>query len=130
VARAHLALPAQNDNARVPYSARSTDPKTIAAVLRLLDRQSIVDNRHACASGSQPTAKLTLAEKATPGASPMTSDPPVPLPPTPAAVENDTRVVITLGDSCREAISSRGGRVRLDEAAFTELTELFGLRSR
>ncbi|MEV4759491.1 hypothetical protein AB0J86_30965 [Micromonospora sp. NPDC049559] len=128
-AEAELSLPPLKQADR-DY-ARSTDSATTGAVLRLLNRQTqIVDNRHACASQSQPTARLLLR---------TATLPPFPTAGTPdasqaaeraAAARSATMITIALGDGCREAVSSRGGRVRLDEAAYRELLALMGIGAR
>jgi hypothetical protein len=120
-----------------PGFARTKDPATIAAVLKLLRRQSaVVDNARACARDDQPGVRLTF--------SPIDLDT---LRPTAervrtqaqrkalmalsrATAQKGTTVVIPLGDSCQEAVSSFGGRVRITDATLKELKRLFGIGAR
>jgi hypothetical protein len=107
---------------------KTTDPVTIAAVLRLLGEQkAVVDDADACASHAQHGARLTLGSAAVEAAaasrtlSPTASRPPDPAP------EDTTTVVITIGGKCQEAVSSDGGRVSLTGATLTRLKYLFGI---
>lgn len=88
-------------------AARTKDQATVAAVIALLRAQSdVVDDAAACANGGQPRAAVSL-ESATP-----------------------TMVVITLGGGCQEAVSSAGGRVRLNDATLARLKTLLGIGAR
>ncbi|GIJ49324.1 hypothetical protein Val02_62100 [Virgisporangium aliadipatigenens] len=123
VAVATLDPPAPDPRTVPDTHRKTTDPNTIAAVLRLLGSQdAVADNRRACATEEQPTARLTLdtvdaPPPATPGVLPP-SDPAGGL----------TSVIISFDDDCREAVSSDGGRVRLSAEALVELQRLFGIR--
>lgn len=103
---------------------RTTDPNTIAAVLRLLGQQStVLDNQHACAAATQPTARLTFDVD-----DPMAR--PVPPPASELPPNTATSIIISLAADCREAVSSAGGRVQLSAAALAELQRLFGVQPR
>ncbi|MBU2670326.1 hypothetical protein KOI35_43175 [Actinoplanes bogorensis] len=101
------------------------DQKTIGSVLRLLrEHKTTVPNGKACASPEQPALRLELDRFVFhPSTSP---DEPKEIP----AGQEQISVVVTLGDSCPEAVSAAGGRVRFDDNAVRELKKLFGLGAR
>jgi hypothetical protein len=117
-----LTLPATA--ARAYYSGPDahgelTDSASIVRLLQAMRAETdVVENAEACANASQQTAQITFL----PTDAPLTqtyepSDPTV------------FRVVIAFG-ACQEAVSSHGGRVRLTDAAVTELKTIFGIGAR
>jgi hypothetical protein len=104
---------------------RSTDPKTITTVLRLLRGQTpAADSGHGCADGTQPTAQLTLRARD------IRLSQTQPRGDIKAILEDTTTIIITLSDNCREAASSRGGRVTLSASALAQLKKLLNVGSR
>lgn len=111
-ASAELTTPDASGKITAAGHRKIKDPTAIGEVLTLLGSQrTVVENTDACASDSQHTARLTLAE----GAAPESAR---------------TTVVISLGKRCQEAVSSDGGRVRLTDATLTQLKSLFGIGAR
>ena len=97
---AELIAPGPDDEI-YPRHSRTTDKAAIADVVRLLRGQTeAVADREACASPAQKGLRLDIGT---------------------------AHVVVALGPHCQEAVSSAGGRVRFDDAAVTELEQLFGI---
>jgi hypothetical protein len=100
----------------------------VARVLDLLrEQEDVVSDSRACAGHRQRTIEIVFSE--------LAENPPIPegtrIPATPRTVRKDvTAVVVALGDGCQEAVSNRGGRVRLDDDTVVELGALFGIRLR
>lgn len=102
----------------------SKDPATAAAVLRLLHMlTSEVRDTDACAGPKQQNVRLQLT-------APTASRSPLTRSQVDAGWSNQTTVIIALGGDCQEAVSSDGGRVRLGDAAVTELKRLLGIGTR
>jgi hypothetical protein len=103
--------------------ASITDPATIAQVLGLMgEHTTTVDRGRACSTQAHPTARLTFraSERRS-----LRLPPPV-NPERVTATFDVTTIIITLADDCYEAVSSRGGRVRLTKPTVDELRRLFG----
>ncbi|WP_250031005.1 hypothetical protein [Paractinoplanes maris] len=96
-----------------------TDRKKVAEIVRLLGRQKTVADTQACARPDQDALRVELRPPARVVELPAKG-------PLPRATSGIT-VVISLGDSCQEAVSSAGGRVRFDGDAVAELEKLFGI---
>jgi hypothetical protein len=95
-----------------------TDDATITRLIQALQAQTdVVESEDACTNVSQETAQITFLPTSS-ARSYQPSDPTV------------FRVVISLGDACQEAVSSHGGRVRISDAAVTELKTIFGIGGR
>jgi hypothetical protein len=100
-AKATLTVPDATGGYSAAGYRATTDPATIAAVLRLLREQtSVVDYAHACAGPDQRAASLSL---------------------------DHTAVVISLRGRCQEVVSSDGGRVRLTDSVLSKLLHTFGV---
>lgn len=102
------------------------EPAKIDAVLRLLRQQRTVpQNKRACSTATDPTARLILDGPSAdqPALTPSTGES-LPEP------GDGTTIVITLADDCREAVSSNGGRVSLTADTLAELHRLFGIPPR
>jgi hypothetical protein len=109
---------------------RTVDPATIAEVVRVLRSQdTVVDNARACANADQQAALLMLSTPMSAPPDSLSTDPPKPSP-APQLDDQLTPIVITFGGSCQEAVSFRGGRVHLTDAAFDQLKHLFGIGTR
>jgi hypothetical protein len=122
---AELTIPVTAQQTPPDGYGRSTDPKTVTRVLRLLREQThVVRNGHGCADGTQPTARLTLQARDI-GLSQTQ-----PRGDLDAILADTTTVIITLSDNCREAVSSDGGRVTLSASALAELKKLLNVGSR
>lgn len=108
-----------------------TDPAKLRRALDLLHGAPVVAEGDSCASPGQLSVRLDLGRFVTVRPAPAPGSPSAP-PPTPqrrpAYHQDATAVVIALGGRCQEAVSARGGRVRLDDARLAELGDLFGVK--
>ena len=111
--------------------AVTTDRETIGRVLDLLrDQKDVVGNTEACAGDGQRVARIDLHPVGAPTSpTPAGTAPSAPAgtaPSTPAGAA-PTSVLIALGDTCQEALSTDGGRVRLSDETVGDLKSLFGI---